>query len=135
MAAAAVAAAAAATAVAMAIRHRRRYSSCTCRNHARSQRPLAALSFDDANQKTNQYYIKPVSKIRSHKTWFLFFNHIYLDPQKTGKIIARYNIRAQKNLHDRSKFKHLKRFLFLIYFTRSKFFSVSCFSFVLLCTV
>jgi len=24
------------------------------------------FSFDDANKKTNQYYIKPVSKIRNH---------------------------------------------------------------------
>ena len=44
----------------------------TCRNHARSRRSLVSLSFHDANKKTNQHYIKPVPKIRSHNRWFLF---------------------------------------------------------------
>ena len=47
---------------------------------ARGGRQLR-FSFDDANKKTDQYYINPVSKIRSHNRWFLFFTHIFLDPQ------------------------------------------------------
>ena len=35
----------------------------------------------DANKKTNQYHIKPVSKIRSHNRCLLFFTHTCLDPQ------------------------------------------------------
>ena len=39
------------------------------------------FSFDDANKKTNQYYVKTVSKIRSHNNWSAFFTHIFLGPQ------------------------------------------------------
>ena len=36
----------------------------------------------DANKKTNQHYMKPVEKNRSHNSrWSSFFIHIFLHPQ------------------------------------------------------
>ena len=58
---------------------------------ARGRRWLR-FSFDDANKKTNQCYIKPVSKIRSHN------NIVYIEVSGSSKLEKQSpEIRARRN--------------------------------------